>query len=388
MSRKAPPRLYLKQRTDGREAVWIIRDGAHRRSTGCNAAAQEQAEKALADYIAGKYRAPTGLGQRLLVDEAVVAYLQDNKDSPSYKDFMLPTATPIMEWWSGRRIADVNKKNCQLYVKWRTSQDKKRHPNSKKKPQKITIATARHDLKTLRAAINSFKATHDPSLVVPTISLPSRPPARKDYWLNRHEVARRLNVARRHLQTRHVCRMLLIGVRTGTRPGATLKLRWEPTPNAGWIDIETGIIHRAGSAEVEFNKRKTPVRIHSRLLPHLKRWRDADLANGFSNVVHYMGEPIKRLRRSWGRPSEIPVKEAMRMSAADGRPLALFDTVMPATPSGKVELVSDTLAERWGPEARLAAYQPRASQAAAVVDLTGLRQAYLLDLVGARRQAR
>jgi anaerobic selenocysteine-containing dehydrogenase len=62
------------------------------------------------------------------------------------------------------------------------------------------------------------------------------------------------------------------------------------------------------------------------------------------------------------RPSEIPVREALRMSAPDGRPLALFDTVMPATPSGKVELVSDALAERWGPEARLAAYRPRATK--------------------------
>ena len=62
------------------------------------------------------------------------------------------------------------------------------------------------------------------------------------------------------------------------------------------------------------------------------------------------------------RPSEISAKKALRMSAADGRPLALFDTVMPATPSGKVELVSDTLAERWGPEARLATYRPRTAK--------------------------
>jgi len=62
------------------------------------------------------------------------------------------------------------------------------------------------------------------------------------------------------------------------------------------------------------------------------------------------------------RPSEISVQEALRMSAADGRPLALFDTVMPATPSGKVELVSDTLAQRWGPEARLATYRPRTAK--------------------------
>jgi anaerobic selenocysteine-containing dehydrogenase len=59
------------------------------------------------------------------------------------------------------------------------------------------------------------------------------------------------------------------------------------------------------------------------------------------------------------RPSAIPTRTALRMSSADGRPLALFDTHRPATPSGKVELVSDVLAGRWGPGARLPAYRPR-----------------------------
>src|SRR5262245_58663059 len=58
------------------------------------------------------------------------------------------------------------------------------------------------------------------------------------------------------------------------------------------------------------------------------------------------------------RPSELPIRTALRMSA-DGRPLALFDTHRPATPSGKVELVSDVLAERWGPDARVPAFRPR-----------------------------
>ncbi len=59
------------------------------------------------------------------------------------------------------------------------------------------------------------------------------------------------------------------------------------------------------------------------------------------------------------RPSALPVAAALRMATPDGRPLALFDTVMPATPSGKVELASDTLAQRWGAEARLPAFRPR-----------------------------
>ena len=56
--------------------------------------------------------------------------------------------------------------------------------------------------------------------------------------------------------------------------------------------------------------------------------------------------------------SDLPIRTALRMSP-DGRPLALFETHRPATPSGKVELVSDVLAERWGPDARVPAFRPR-----------------------------
>ncbi len=59
------------------------------------------------------------------------------------------------------------------------------------------------------------------------------------------------------------------------------------------------------------------------------------------------------------RPSEISTREALRMTAPDGRALALFDTHKPATPSGKVELVSDVLAERWGADARVPRFRPR-----------------------------
>jgi len=42
-------------------------------------------------------------------------------DSSAPKDFLLATAKPILEWWSGRRISEVNKTNRRAYVKWRTS---------------------------------------------------------------------------------------------------------------------------------------------------------------------------------------------------------------------------------------------------------------------------
>jgi anaerobic selenocysteine-containing dehydrogenase len=57
-------------------------------------------------------------------------------------------------------------------------------------------------------------------------------------------------------------------------------------------------------------------------------------------------------------PSAIPTRTALRMEAPDGRRLALFDTVLPATPSGKVELVSETLAARYGAAALLPTWRP------------------------------
>jgi anaerobic selenocysteine-containing dehydrogenase len=59
------------------------------------------------------------------------------------------------------------------------------------------------------------------------------------------------------------------------------------------------------------------------------------------------------------RPSEIPTRNALQMTAPDGRPLVLFNNIRPATPSGKVELKSETLAERWGSAALLPNWRER-----------------------------
>jgi anaerobic selenocysteine-containing dehydrogenase len=55
------------------------------------------------------------------------------------------------------------------------------------------------------------------------------------------------------------------------------------------------------------------------------------------------------------RPSDVPVGGALRMEFAGEEPV-LFKTVFPKTPSGKVELVSENLEQRFG--ARLPTYRP------------------------------
>jgi anaerobic selenocysteine-containing dehydrogenase len=57
------------------------------------------------------------------------------------------------------------------------------------------------------------------------------------------------------------------------------------------------------------------------------------------------------------RPSELPTRAALQMTAPDGAPFILFDNVFPATPSGKIELKSETLAARWGAPALLPDWQ-------------------------------
>ena len=59
------------------------------------------------------------------------------------------------------------------------------------------------------------------------------------------------------------------------------------------------------------------------------------------------------------RPSRIPTGKALQITGPHGKPLVLFENLFPATPSGKIELKSETLAERWGAAALLPGWRER-----------------------------
>jgi integrase len=289
------PRLYLKRRRPPRQHVWIIRDGEIEIRTGCGEHDPQGAEEALGRYIARKFCPPGALSaERLFIDEVVAAYLNEhaqNAQSRKTREFLFDTARPTLRWWTGKKLADVNGNNCRAYVRWRTSQSYR--------GRFISDQTARHDLKTLRSAINWYHREHGPLPTVPRVTLPARAPQRQDYWLSRDEVATRIRAALESPRTRHVARLLLIGVYTGTRPGAILKLMWMPSATGGWFDLESGVLHRRGTSARQTNKRQPPARIHAKLLPHLKRWRALDLSRGVTSVIHYQGAPVNKLRNSW-----------------------------------------------------------------------------------------
>jgi len=58
------------------------------------------------------------------------------------------------------------------------------------------------------------------------------------------------------------------------------------------------------------------------------------------------------------RGSAIPLDRPTQMLGSDDKPLVLFDNIWPGTPSGKIELKSETLAARWGAHALLPEFRP------------------------------
>src|SRR5204862_202702 len=105
-------------------------------------------------------------------------------------------------------------------------------------------------------------------------------------------VAARIRVARKSELTRHLIRVLLIGVYSGTRSGALLGLKWVPSVSGGWIDLEAGILYRKGIGARATKKRQPPAKLHAKLLPFLRRWYASDRANGITDVVHYRGTRV------------------------------------------------------------------------------------------------
>lgn len=293
------PRLYLEAR-DGREAVWIIRDGPIRVRTGCAERDRAAAERALGEYLARKHE-PVIAGRDTPVADALLIYAEHNDADP------VPFhAKALGTFWAGKTLADVTAANCRAYVASR----------------KVKPATARRELETLNAAIRYCAREKGTPVVLVTYPEKALP---RDRWLTRSEAARLLWAAWRAKQKvgsrtvpvgRHLTRFILLALYTGTRSGAVLGLQWEPTVSGGYVDLERGVLYRRGTGQRETRKRQPPVRIPRKLLGHLRRWKEADdrawatrvaktapdrLPVRCRHIVQYGNAPLAKERRAWDR---------------------------------------------------------------------------------------
>ena len=90
----------------------------------------------------------------------------------------------------------------------------------------------------------------------------------------------------------HLYRFIVIGLLTGSRSGAIVKLQWD------WIDLDRGLMRRRAEGDAETKKRTPPVRMGKKLTRLLRHWKRIDRDRS-KWVCHYDGRPVLKMRRSW-----------------------------------------------------------------------------------------
>ena len=301
--RNKGPRLYLRHRSQ-RAAVWVILDHGREISTGASESDSDAAEEALAKYISHKHRPQFGKGNptEVLIADALSEYGENHAPITRRPDLVGGAISKLVDFFGARVVAAVTSATCNEYVEWRVLQTDARRSKSKE-GSAIKPATARRELVVLGAALRWCWKEGKIDRPIP-IWLPRQAGPRERH-LTRSELAALLAGAlgwdrkgvRHHAKiNRHLARFILVAAFTGTRHDAILRLQWGQNTDGGWIDLASGVLYRRPVGSVDTIKRRPPVPIPPRLLPHLHRWRR--LTRRY--VIEYAGRPIRsQERRAW-----------------------------------------------------------------------------------------
>lgn len=303
--KRKPPRLWLRSETDkaGRTTrSWIIIDGTSHVRTGCVEDQIEEAQRKLAEHIAVKFTPQRGgRAADVLIAEVLLVYDDDRADQTDKPKETRARIERLNDFMGDKPVAEIRGKLCRDYAKHRN-----------------TASGARRDLEVLRAACNYYHGEHGldvlPKFTMPPKSLP------RDRFLTRSEAAALLWAClgwekvgtgdnaywtrRRDQKRSHLARLVLIGLYTGTRPGAVLSLQWMRNTTGGYADLDTGIIFRRADGErVAHNKRKPPVKLARKLLGHMRRWKRldgwSDEKTGLRYIVHYQGARVTKPNKAF-----------------------------------------------------------------------------------------
>jgi integrase len=184
----------------------------------------------------------------------------------------------LLKWWGDRYVSDITAKSCRDFIASKT------------------VPAASADLKVLKGAVKYWHAEYGPLEMVPAIAIPAGNPP-KERWLTKSEAARLLWAARRY---RHMRRLIILGLYTGSRPGVILALRWDQ------IDLESRVLTRTPPGKKHDKKKRAPkVKIGRRLLAHLKRWKrldgDEQLVCHFTDRWHPGSREVQDPHGAWAK---------------------------------------------------------------------------------------
>jgi len=308
------PRLWKRPAEPGRQALWIVKDGGKRISTGCVAKPlevhpPEAAEQFLADYIDAKYAPERKMRDvdRIPLADVLFIYHTDRRDGFSQELQQRRFDASIgrlNDYFGKHKLGEMSQTLTNGYAKHRGN-----------------LGGARRDLENLRAAINHHSKQNLHHAVI-SLTLPPKGRPR-ERWLERSEAARLLWAAWRHREEqtihrgknkgikvktskytlRHVARFILIGLYTGTRAAAIAAASPKRDEGRAFVDLNGGIYYRLARGSRASNKRQPPAPLPDRLLAHMRRWVEKSIIE--TCFVEWNGEPVKSVKNAFARAVEV-----------------------------------------------------------------------------------
>jgi len=362
------PRLWLQPQRERNgtieRSVWIIRDGTTKRSTGFAPGEAEQAQQALAEYIAEKHQPSRGNGDpaEVLIADVLALYLQDIVPGHSRPKDTESRLRRLTSWWCDPDAAELDMKARKVIHQPMTGTvaDIKTATSTAYRGFVGAPRSARVDLEILRAALNH---AHAEQLLDRKVAVPLPPKSLpRERWLSRSEVAKMVWAAWRYRRAengrsgakddwgsrKHLARFILMAVYTGTRKSAVLNASFERAFGRGYVDLEAGLWHRRGAGIRATKKRQPPIPLPAPLLGHLRRWKK----NGQKFAVEFDGQPVQRMDIAFRRlvaemefEGEKVVPHTLRHTAITW---AMTNGMDPYAASGFFGLNLQTLLENYG----------------------------------------
>lgn len=342
-------RLYLRAgRTDTRSGraiapVYFIRDGAKSISTGCGPERLAEAETLLAEYLSERSAAsrPNDRAQapeEVLIDDVVALYAREKGPRVADPVSLSGRLSAVLTWWGGKTLGAIRRSTCEAYIAYRAQQPIKAFKNAAL-ARCVTPAAARRELEDLSAAVSYWAAEYPLTRRV-IFTYPSKVEGPRDA-LSRDDVSALLRAARGWRRNggewvataastksnrKHLPRFVLLGIYTGTRPGVLPKLRWTPSDDSAWVDLERGWIFRRGRNEADRPTKRRPMfRIPLRLLRHMQRWRQQDNALNAERAKQGL-PPVETVLHHGARAIQGRIRKGYSSIVKDA---GLADTVTP-----------------------------------------------------------
>jgi integrase len=267
-------RLWLRPASPGRTAVWIIRNGDTRISTGCGPENRGEAEKRLAEYLSEKYRPERKHSRHassIPVADVLSIYAEDIAPRHSRPHETAARVGRLLSFFGDKMLSDITGPSCRAYVAHRKA-----------------TASARQELEDLRAAVLHHRREGLCDQVV-DVRLPEKSPPR-ERWLSRSEAARLLWTARRN---RYIAHFILVGLYTGTRSGAILGASLKAVSGKGYVDLDKGVFYRKAFGARATKKRQPPIPIPPKLLSHIRRWKRREY------LIEWKGQPVTTVGKAF-----------------------------------------------------------------------------------------